>query len=144
MHKLQFHRGLDILEKINHADGFSSTFLTQGDSGAKQKALSRTALLWFFWQFVEFGACHWLIIVSRCRDWIVEMFKILHVWGQDEKRVMAIGREYRNVRMLSKMPFDDNGFVSKQIWSEKAPQIHRQRAPVFGPRCLQALQGYKS
>jgi len=75
---LQFHRGLDILEKINHADGFSSTFLTQGDSGAKQKALSRTALLWFFWQFVEFG--HWLIIVSRCRDWIVQMFKILHVW----------------------------------------------------------------
>ena len=25
--------------------------------------------------------------------------------GQDEKRVMAIGREYRNVRMLSKNAF---------------------------------------
>ena len=45
--------------------------------------------------------------------------------GQDKKTVMAIGRKYREVRMLSKMPFDDNGFVSKQIWSEKAPQIHR-------------------
>ncbi len=33
--------------------GFPVFFVTQGDSFAKQKALSGPALLWFFWQFVD-------------------------------------------------------------------------------------------
>ena len=91
---------------MNHA-GFSSAFCSSRGFFCQTQALSGTTLLWFFWQFVdaigydsavaEIGLCTY-VQDSTCLD-------------QDEKRVMAIGRKYRNVRMLSKMPFDENGFV---------------------------------
>ena len=61
--------------------GFPLLFVTQRDSCAKQKTLSGTALLWFFWQFAEFGACHRLIIVSCCRDWIVYICPRFYMFG---------------------------------------------------------------
>lgn len=71
-----------------------------------------------------------MVLLAICRVWALAYYseplqrldctdvQDFTCLGQDEKRVMAIGREYRNVRMLSKMPFDENGFVSKQIRAE--------------------------